>query len=135
LFTSTDTAWYQTLAKPSFQPPGWLFGPVWTLLYTLMGIALFRVFERRDHPAARTALGLFVVQLALNGIWSPVFFGAQAIGWALGIIAVMLVFILLTTWRFWSIDRVAGGLFLPYVAWVSFATVLNGSIVSLNGAS
>lgn len=132
LFTSPDTAWYRALVKPSFQPPGWVFGPVWTLLYTLMGVAAARVFDRREAPGARVALWLFVAQLALNGVWSPIFFGAHAIGVALVVIVALLVLIALTMWRFWTIDRVAGALLVPYLAWVCFATLLNGALVSLN---
>ncbi len=132
LTTSTDTAWYMGLAKPSFQPPGWLFGPVWTTLYTLMGVALFRLFERRDEPGGRAVLGLFAVQLLLNGIWSPVFFGAQALGAALAIIITMDAVVALTAWRARSLDRVAAGLLLPYLAWILFATVLNATLLAMN---
>lgn len=132
LFTSTDTAWYRALAKPSFQPPGWLFGPVWTLLYTLMGVALQRIYERRGQPGASTALLLFAAQLALNGIWSPIFFGAQAITAALIVIVLLAPTVALTLLRFWAIDRTAGALLVPYLAWVSFAAVLNAALVVLN---
>lgn len=131
-FTSTDTAWYQELVRPSWQPPGWLFGPVWTLLYTLMGVALVRVLDRRDEPGAGAALWLFAAQLALNGVWSPIFFGAEAITAALVVIIVLVVLVALTIRRFWAIDRVAAGLLMPYLAWITFATALNATIVSLN---
>lgn len=133
LVTSTDTAWYQSLEKPAFQPPGYVFGPVWTILYTAMGIALFRVIERSEHPGARGAIVAFAIQLALNGIWSPTFFGFQAVGAALVVIAALLVALSLTTKRFLAVDRVAGLLLLPYLAWVAFATVLTASILALNG--
>ena len=132
LFTSTDTVWYETLTKPAFQPPGWLFGPVWTLLYTLMGVALYRIVQRRHQAGARVALGLFAAQLFLNGIWSPIFFGAEAIGVALIVITTLLAVLALTIKRFMAIDRTAGWLLVPYIAWVSFATVLTATIVSLN---
>ena len=132
VFTSTDTQWYQTLAKPSFQPPGWIFGPMWTLLYSLMGVALFRVIERRSQPHARTALWLFAAQLVLNGIWSPLFFGAEAIGAALVVIGMLVVVLSVTIRQFLAIDRLSGMLLVPYLGWVSFATVLNAAIVSLN---
>lgn len=132
-FTSTDTAWYLGLAKPSFQPSGWLFGPVWTLLYSLMGVALVRVAVRRDRPGARQAIGLFAAQMVLNAIWSPIFFGAEAIALALGVILLLVVMVGLTMRRFFAVDRLAGWLLVPYLAWLAFATVLNGAIVVLNG--
>jgi tryptophan-rich sensory protein len=132
LFTSTDTAWYGTLVKPAFQPPGWLFGPVWTLLYTLMGIALFRVVERRRADGARFALWLFAGQLMLNGIWTPIFFGAEAIGLALAVIVMLVGLVALTIRHFMAVDRGAGWLLVPYLAWLSFATMLNATIVALN---
>ena len=132
LFTSTDTAWYSALAKPSFQPPGWLFGPVWTLLYSMMGVAIYRVFQRRDQPGGRRAMTLFAVQLVLNGVWTPVFFGAGAITLALGVLLALWVALALTIRSFAAIDRVAAWLLAPYLLWVSFATVLNAAIVSLN---
>lgn len=132
LFTSTDTAWYQNLTKPAFQPPGWLFGPVWTLLYTLMGVAIYRIIVRRHEKGARAAIALFAAQLVLNGLWSPIFFGAGAIAVALGVIVAMVVLVALTIHRFWRVDRIAGGLLVPYLAWISFATILNATIVALN---
>ncbi len=132
LFTSTDTAWYTTLTKPSWQPPGWLFGPMWTLLYTLMGIALFRIWSRREEDGAKPALGFFAAKLVLNGIWSPIFFGAQAISVALVVIAMLAGVLALTIRQFWSLDRPAALMLVPYLAWVSFATILNAAIVSLN---
>ena len=131
-FTTTDSTWYLTLAKPAFQPPGWIFGPMWTLLYTLMGVAAYRIFARRERAGAGVALGLFATQLFLNGIWSPTFFGLEAIVVALAIIATLVVVVALTIHRFWKIDRLAGALLLPYLAWISFATLLNATIVSLN---
>ena len=132
LFTSTQTPWYTNLVKPSFQPPGWIFGPMWTLLYTLMGVALYRLYERRDRDGARAALWLFAAQLLLNGVWSPIFFGAQAITLALIVIGTLVLVLALTTRRAFAIDGVAGWLLVPYLAWVSFATILNAAIVRLN---
>lgn len=127
------SAWYQTLAKPDFQPPGWVFGPVWTLLYALMGIAAWRIWCRRSaSPQARAALILFAVQLGLNAIWSPVFFGAHAIELALVILIALGIALTATVIAFRRVDRTASLLLLPYLAWVTFATVLNASIVSLN---
>lgn len=128
-----NSPWYTTLEKPSFQPPGWVFGPVWTLLYTLMGIAAWRVWRRgMDTPGVRLGVSLFAVQLLLNAIWSPVFFGAHEIVWALGILAALWAVLVATTVVFFRVDRPAGWMLVPYVLWVSFATVLNASIVSLN---
>ncbi|MBW2523492.1 MAG: tryptophan-rich sensory protein [Deltaproteobacteria bacterium] len=132
LFTSTQTDWYRQLVKPSFQPPGWIFGPMWTLLYTLMGIALYRLYARRNQDGARAALWLFGAQLLLNGVWSPIFFGAQALGAALAVIVALVAVLALTTKRAFAIDRAAGWLLVPYLGWVSFATVLNAAILRLN---
>ncbi len=133
---STETgssAWYTSLAKPSFQPPGWLFGPVWTLLYTLMGVAAWRVWRLGlQHPGVRGALVLFALQLVLNAAWSPIFFGAHAIGLALGVLSALALVLLVTILAFRRLDRAAAGLLLPYLAWVAFATILNASILSLN---
>ncbi len=132
VFTSTDTTWYAGLVKPDFQPPGWVFGPVWTLLYTMMGVALYRVFERRQRDGARRGLWLFAGQLILNGIWSPVFFAAQAIVPALFVILGLAAVLALTVREFLKVDRLAGALLVPYLVWVVFATILNGALVALN---
>ena len=122
--------WYAALAKPSFTPPNWLFGPVWTLLYVLIAVAGWRTFERQRHGCA---MKLWWTQLALNFGWSPVFFFAHQIGLALMVIlwllAVILGFILVAASRG---DRVAAGLFVPYAVWVGFASLLNASIFLLN---
>jgi tryptophan-rich sensory protein len=125
--------WYASLKKPSFQPPNWLFGPAWTLLYLLMGIALFLVW-RQGLPFAqvRVAVYVFAIQLVLNILWSVLFFGAKAPLAGLVDIAVLWVAILLTIIYFWSISPPAGILLLPYILWVSFATVLNAAVVMLN---
>ena len=126
-------SWYARLEKPFFTPPSWLFGPVWTALYLAMALAAWRVW---NHPAPegkrRTALVLFTLQLGLNAAWSPVFFGRERPAWALAVIVALLGAILVTTRAFFRIDRLAGGLMLPYVAWVSYATALNAAIVVLN---
>lgn len=124
-------AWYDGLEKPSFNPPSWVFGPVWTTLYILMGVAAWLVWERyRDR--ARGALTLFVVQLIFNAAWSALFFGAQAPGLAFAEILVLWALILATVVAFWRWRPVAGALLLPYLAWVSFAAVLNFSLWRLN---
>lgn len=130
--TNPGSDWYRALVKPSFQPPAWVFGPAWTLLYALMGLAAWRVWRRRTAPGARTALVLFGAQLAVNAAWSPVFFGAHAVGAALAVIAVLVVLVAATIVAFRRVDRTAAALLLPYLAWVLFATVLNAAILRLN---
>jgi tryptophan-rich sensory protein len=125
--------WYAGLAKPWFNPPPWIFGPVWTVLYGMMAVAAWRVFESAASAREkRVALGLYAVQLALNAAWAPVFFGLQRPGAALIVVVALLIAVALTTWRFRAADRVAGLLFAPYLAWVAFATALNAAIVALN---
>jgi translocator protein len=121
--------WYAGLAKPSFNPPNWLFGPVWTLLYVLIAVAGWRVWQR---DRSGTPMMLWWAQLVLNFSWSPVFFSAHQIGLALVIIVLMLGAILGFIVTAWRLDRVAAWLFVPYAAWLAFASVLNGSIWALN---
>ena len=129
--TSVDT-WYQGLRKPPFNPPDWVFAPVWTALYIFMGIAAWRVWRIRSFAATSKALVLFAVQLCLNLAWSLLFFGLQRIDLALAGIAALLVTIITNTVVFWRIDRLAGFLFVPYTAWVTYATILNASLWLLN---
>jgi benzodiazapine receptor len=124
--------WFPTIIKPSFNPPNWVFAPVWTILYAMMAIAAWRVWRVAGLRDAAPAFTAFAVQLVLNVCWSVVFFGLHAIGAALIEIIVLLVAILVTTRLLWRHDRVAGLLFLPYVAWVSFAMVLNAALWRLN---
>ncbi len=124
--------WYATLVRPSFAPPDWVFGPVWTALYLTMGIALYLVWQRGPSPAVRTAMLVFFVHLGLNFLWSIVFFGLQAPGWALVEILLLLASVVATVVVFWQVRPVAGAILLPYVLWVGFATVLNYGFWSLN---
>lgn len=124
--------WYGGLAKPAFNPPDWVFGPVWTVLYLLMALAAWRVWCRRGAQRGAMALAAWGVQLALNLCWSILFFGARMIGAALVEIVVLLAAIVATTVLFWRIDRLAGALLIPYAAWVAFATVLNAALWWLN---
>lgn len=124
--------WYAALAKPSFNPPGWVFGPVWTLLYVLMAVAAWRVWCEGSWHEHRIALSLFVLQLGLNGLWSPLFFGLKRMDLALINLLLLWVVLLATIVRFRRTSRLAAGLLLPYLAWVSFAGVLNYSLLSLN---
>ena len=134
VFTVSSIAtWYATLNKPSFAPPNWLFGPVWTLLYFLMGVSLYLVWQQgTKKKKVRAALMYFSIQLALNFIWPPIFFGLRSPALALLVIVAMWVMIVATIRRFYPLSRWAASLLVPYLLWVSFATVLNGFIVALN---
>ncbi len=133
IFTvSSVGTWYATLTLPSFSPPSWVFGPVWVTLYTIMGVAAFLVWRQRQKKAARTALWVYGVHLVINAAWSVIFFGLQRPDLACIEILLLLAFILWTTVLFWNTDRRAGWLMVPYLAWVSFATVLNVAIWLLN---
>ena len=125
--------WYATLEKPSFNPPNWLFAPVWTLLYVLMGIAAFLVWRKgSENRQVRIALIVFLVQLVLNALWSVVFFGLESPLYGLIVIVVLWVAILFTVLRFLRISLAASVLLWPYLLWVTFAAVLNASIWLLN---
>lgn len=133
LTTSEITTWYATLQKPSFNPPNYLFGPVWTTLYILMAIALWLIWKS-DAPEAlkNKAMLLFGIQLILNFFWSIIFFSLHQLGFALVEIIAMWVFILLSILAFYPISKTAAFLLIPYLLWVSFASVLNFSIWRLN---
>lgn len=131
---SLPGSWYAALSKPSWNPPSWVFGPAWTLLYTLMAVAAWLVWKRGGFGAQRRPLSLYFIQLALNAAWTPVFFGAHQLGAALAVIVALWVFIGLTLLHFWQVSRTAGLLFVPYLAWVSFATALNFTLWRLNPA-
>jgi translocator protein len=124
--------WYRELAKPSFTPPGWLFGPVWTVLYATMGVAAWLVWRDYGFAGAPAALGLFVIQLGLNGLWSFVFFGLQRPALAFLELVLLWLTILATLKAFWRHKPPAGWLLLPYLLWVSFAALLNFAIWRLN---
>jgi translocator protein len=125
--------WYAGLIKPPFNPPAWLFGPVWILLYALMGIALALILDSdRRTPGRRAALSYFFIQLLLNALWTPLFFGFKWLLIALCEILLLEAMILLTARRFLRIRKAAGLLLLPYAAWVAFAAVLNLSLWVLN---
>ncbi len=125
--------WYPTLVKPPFNPPGWVFAPVWTLLYVLMGVAFFLVWMKgTDTPGVPRALLVYAFQLALNFLWSFFFFYAGAPGWALLEILLLLAALSWTLLLFFRVSRLAGWLMTPYLGWVTFATVLNAAIWILN---
>ena len=117
--------WYATLTKPSWNPPGWIFGPVWTALYTMMAVSAWLVWKRGGFAVQRRPLMLFLVQLALNAAWTPLLFGLHWAGVACAEIVLLWLMIGVTMAAFWSVNRMAGLLLLPYLAWVSFAAVLN----------
>jgi tryptophan-rich sensory protein len=124
--------WYAQLAKPTWTPPSWVFGPVWTTLYVLMGVAAWLVWRRGGFRSQARPLTLFLTQLALNLAWSFVFFGAHQVGWALVDILLLWVAIAATALAFSRASRPAAWLLAPYLAWVSYAAALNASIWLLN---
>jgi translocator protein len=128
-YVTAPAEWYVQLAKPEFTPPGWIFAPVWTVLYALVAVAGWRVW--RDDRGA-WPMKLWWTQLVLNFLWSPIFFSAHQIGLALAVILLLLGAILAFMTTSWAQDRVAAWLFVPYAAWVAFASVLNASVFTLN---
>lgn len=125
--------WYQTLIKPEFNPPNWIFGPVWTTLYILMGISLYLVWNRGIKTKhEKTAIGIFSIQLVLNAIWSILFFGLKSPLYAFIEIIFLWIFIVLSIIYFYKISKPASYLLIPYICWVSFASVLNYFILILN---
>jgi benzodiazapine receptor len=131
-FAFRPDAWFATLDRPSFAPPNWVFGPVWSVLYVLMAVAIWRVERHHRLRDVRPARKAFIGQLALNFAWTPIFFGLHAIHMALGIIVTLWAAIIGTFIAFHRIDRPAAYLLLPYLAWVTFATALNGAYSFLN---
>ena len=129
--TPSIPTWYAALAHPAIAPPNWLFAPVWTTLYVLMGFAAWRAWKMCGLNS--TAMTLYAIQLALNLGWSAIFFGLHQIGAALVEIVVLWLAILATTILFWRADRIAGALLVPYLAWTGFATVLTEAFWKLNG--
>ena len=122
-------AWYAALNKPFWNPPAWIFGPVWTFLYLLMAVAAWLVWKRAGW---KSAAWLYLIQLALNAAWTPIFFGAHALGWALVEIIVLWLAILVTMTAFLRVNRIAGWMLAPYLAWVSFAAFLNFTLWRMN---
>jgi tryptophan-rich sensory protein len=128
-YLTAPGAWYQQLAKPAYNPPGWVFGPVWTVLYVLIAIAGWRVWLRR--PRSLESLSWWL-QLAMNFLWSPVFFAAHKIEVALIVLVLLLVSILVFIVLAWRRDRLPALLFIPYAAWVAFASLLNADLYIMN---
>lgn len=124
---------YETFAKPIFSPPAWVFPIVWTVLYILMGVAAYRIFQQgKAGKDTKKALVLYGIQLFLNFLWTIIFFRFRLYGLAFVELLLLLVFIMLTTFEFFKIDKIAGWLMMPYILWVSFAGVLNFAIWFLN---
>lgn len=133
LFTiSSITSWYAKLYKPTFIPPDWLFGPVWLILYTLMGISLYLIWNEKSKSKIKIPLTLFFIQLVLNVLWSIMFFGFQLIFYGLVEIIIMWVYIAQTMFSFYRISRKASLILVPYIAWVTIATLLNYFVWILN---
>lgn len=126
---SLPGAWYAALNKPAWNPPAWIFGPVWTVLYLLMAVAAWLVWRKDGW---RLPMWLYLVQLTINASWSPVFFGAKQPGAAFGVIVALWLAIALTLRAFRHVSRPAGWMMVPYLLWVSFATVLNLALWRLN---
>ncbi len=130
--TPSISGWYADLNKPFFNPPSWLFGPVWTLLYLLMGISLYLVWSQKNQAGKKLALTFFAIQLGLNSFWSIIFFGLHLPLVAFLEILVLLFFIVLTIIKFFPISKISAYLLIPYLLWVSFASILNLYIAKLN---
>lgn len=131
--TPSIPGWYEGLAKPPFNPPNWIFGPVWTILYAMMGVAAYLVYEKgMRNKEVKRAMAVFAGQLLLNTLWSIVFFGAHMILAGAGVIVLLWVGILASILLFRPISKLAACLLIPYILWVSFATVLNSSLYILN---
>lgn len=133
IFTvNSINSWYLFLNKPFFSPPNWLFGPVWVVLYTLMGIAAWLVWEKTKSESNKKALIIYGIQLFLNFLWTLIFFGLKNPALAFLEILVLLAFIIYTTVLFFKIDKRAGWIMVPYILWISFASMLNLAIWALN---
>ena len=124
--------WYATLKKPSWNPPGWIFGPVWSAIYTMMAVAAWLVWKRGGFIAQRRPLAQFLAQLVLNAAWTPLFFGLHRPGIAFAEIVLLWLAIAATLAAFRPVSRVAAWLLAPYLLWVSFATMLNFALWRLN---
>ncbi|HJS41378.1 MAG TPA: TspO/MBR family protein [Sphingomicrobium sp.] len=130
-----SNSWFAGLDKPGFMPPGWVFGVAWTTLYALMGLAAALIWAMPASPRRRSAITAFLLQLGLNYLWSPIFFGARMIEAGLVIIVVLFALVALTAWRFARLRPLAGLLLAPYLAWLCLATALNYEIGRLNPGS
>ncbi len=132
LTANSINGWYSTLQQPSFNPPNWVFGPVWTTLYLIMGISLYRIWVLPVSEERNKAIGIFALQMTLNFFWSLIFFKWHLIGLALAEIIVMWTIIATMIHHFRKLDAAAGYMNIPYLLWVSFASILNGAYYFLN---
>ena len=130
--TGSQNLWYAALVKPAQTPPDWAFPVAWTTIYILQGLALAMIINARGSPLRGAAITLFAVQLVVNLIWSPLFFGAHQVFWALVVIVVMFILAVATTWLFGRIRSAAAWLFVPYLAWLVVAGLLTWQIAQLN---
>lgn len=131
--TPNIPTWYWGLARPALNPPNWIFAPVWTILFALMGISAYLVWQKgTKKKPVKTALTLFIVQFVFNILWSAVFFGLHSPLGGLMVIVALWLGIIATLWKFYLVDRWAGYLLVPYLLWVTFAMYLNASIFLLN---
>lgn len=124
--------WYQSLNQPSFKPPSWVFGPVWTILYLMIAIVAYRIAYAQETSWKIPTLALWALQIVLNALWTPIFFGAKNLGGAMIYIGLLWVTICVLIWMTRQVDKLSAFLLLPYLAWVSFAGVLNFAFWSLN---
>ncbi len=125
-------SWYNSLEQSCLTPPDWVFTPLWTLLYTMMAIAVWRVWRYRETRDVRPAVGIFLLQLVFNLMWTPIFFGMQEFTFAFIDITILAVLIAVTIRKFLEIDPLAGRLMMPYLLWIAFAAYLNGYIAFAN---
>jgi tryptophan-rich sensory protein len=134
LFSSPDSTWFESLQKPVFNPPSWIFAPVWIILYTFMAISIFRIYNLTtiSNLDKNIMYVLYILQLLLNSSWTPMFFLLQEIGFALMIIVLLLTIISFMLYKYYNLDMISFYLWIPYVVWVLFATLLNLSLFLLN---
>lgn len=130
--TPNIPTWYATIEKPFFNPPNWIFGPVWTILYVLIGISLYLLWTHETNKSKTHVYLIFIGQIWLNALWSLVFFGLHQVWFAFGIIVLLLTGIIALMRAYWPFSRVAAYLLIPYLLWVLFASALNLSIALLN---
>lgn len=131
--TPNIPTWYATLQKPWFTPPNYVFGPVWAVLYAMLAFAFWRILRLPADTAGRArAIGLFAAQISLNALWSVAFFGLRSPELGVGVIALLWLAIVANMVAFMRLDRLAGWIFVPYIAWVSFAAALNTAVAVLN---
>ena len=132
IFLGNGIAWQDTLNKPFYAPPNWLFSPAWTVLFLLMALAFFLIWEKWPDKKAQTAVYLFIGQLVLNVAWNYLFFGARSISLGLIEILLLLIVVAATVYAFYQVDKRAAWLLVPYLLWICFATALNAGLWLLN---